>query len=131
MKYKPNHKAGKLVKINSYAQGGSVMRSESTEAAKADEEASERSREFYSSRYKREDMSNRRLRPDATEQDEANYRIAEANEARASRRLDNASERAARVRERTGYPDSRLSGTRFYASDRLKRSPVNIGKDDD
>jgi len=131
MKYKPNHKAGKLVKINSYAQGGSVMRSESTEAAKADEEASNRSKEFYKSRYDREDMEEKRRRADATEQDYSNYRIAEANEARASRRLDNASERAARVRERTGYPDSRLSGTRYYASERLKNSPVNIGKDDD
>lgn len=36
MKTKPNTKAGKLVKIHRYEQGGAVMRSESTEMAKAD-----------------------------------------------------------------------------------------------
>jgi hypothetical protein len=34
VKYKPNHKAGKLVKINSYEQGGSVRAADTSEGGR-------------------------------------------------------------------------------------------------
>lgn len=126
MKYKPNHKAGKLVKINSYAQGGSVMRSESTEAAKAERKAKDRTREF-------EDTLDTNKYDYNKSSDRAQSRVDSALRDRAMNRAISAINSASQTASRTGYQNmgDRSDDDSVVASERLKRSPVNIGKDDD
>jgi hypothetical protein len=104
-----------------FSMGGSVQRSESTESAKADRE--------YTDRKAEAKAAVKNMKTDQSNQD---FRSASALADRAVRRMGNAGDRASATSERTGYygmgKDADDTG---LPSDRLGRSPVDIGKDDD
>lgn len=118
-------KPAKLVKVHHFSGGGSVMRSESTEAAKSGREYKDRQRDFDKSLEKKNYNFN-------DPADRSQSRIDSALAERARKQSAAAGSRDLETQNRTGYRRmSDVAEDSVLPSERLKNSPVDIGKDDD
>lgn len=126
-------KGGMVKKVRGYAKGGSVnrMRSENTEAAKAEEAAIDASLDQYlAERKAQEDFyeAGREAMRSNSDYDRkaADARVSRALSTRARRIREEASDKAGAAREQTGYGSQRSTLPSQEADERLANSPMGI-----